>query len=88
MAHFHTGKKGEEGPPVRTIFGKSENEDVPSVAPEGNSALIKGVWNSKEDQPLTDEMIDALLSGEIYINIHTELNPAGEIRAQLVRVDE
>lgn len=87
MAHFHRGKKGEEGPPVRTIFGKSENEDVPPVAPEGNSALIKGVWNSKEDQQLTDERIDALLSGEIYINIHTELNPAGEIRAQLVRVN-
>ena len=87
MAHFHSGKEGEEGPPVRTIFGKPENEDALDVAPEGTSALIKGIWDSTGSQPLTDEMIDAILSGEIYINVHTELNPAGEIRAQLVRVD-
>ncbi|MBS3736749.1 MAG: CHRD domain-containing protein [Candidatus Bipolaricaulota bacterium] len=87
MAHFHRGNAGEEGPPVRTVFGKPEIESAPTSAPEGNSGFVSGTWKNSDDQPLTDELVDALLSGEIYLNIHTELNPAGEIRAQLEEVE-
>ena len=37
---------------------------------------IEGVWEP-------GAMLDALLAGELYINIHTANNPGGEIRAQL-----
>lgn len=87
MAHFHRGDAGEEGPPVRTVFGKPEIESAPTSAPEGNSGFVSGTWENSDDQPLTDELVDALLSGEIYLNIHTELNPAGEIRAQLEELE-
>ncbi|HEY3385345.1 MAG TPA: CHRD domain-containing protein [Saprospiraceae bacterium] len=40
----------------------------------GNS--IEGVWEP-------GAMLDALLAGELYINVHTVNNPGGEIRAQL-----
>lgn len=86
-AHFHKGKKGEEGPPVRTIFGEPEIEEAPSTAPEGKNGFISGTWEDEKEQPLTEELVKALLSGEIYVNVHTELNPAGEIRAQLEEVD-
>ncbi|MBS3787749.1 CHRD domain-containing protein [Candidatus Bipolaricaulota bacterium] len=87
MAHFHRGTKGEEGPPVRTIFGKPGIEGAPTTAPDGTGGFVSGEWRREGEQPLTGEMIEALLNGEIYVNVHTELNPAGEIRAQLMKVE-
>ncbi|MCF7890073.1 CHRD domain-containing protein [Candidatus Bipolaricaulota bacterium] len=87
MAHFHRGKKGEEGPPVRTIFGEPEIDEATGAPPEGNNGFVSGVWKEDGTQPLTEEMVEALLSGEVYVNVHTELNPAGEIRGQLVELD-
>jgi hypothetical protein len=44
-----------------------------------------GTWSrSGGSNNLTDNMIDALLRGEIYVNVHTPSHPAGEIRGQLV----
>lgn len=37
-------------------------------------------------QPLTDDLLDMLLSGGIYLNIHTEANPSGEIRGQVYKL--
>lgn len=87
MAHFHRGDKGESGPPVRTIFGKPETEGAPSTAPEGNSAFVSGSWTGEGKQALTDELEEAILSGNIYVNVHTELNQGGEIRGQLEMFD-
>ncbi len=87
IAHFHRAQKGEEGPPVRTIFGQPEIEQAPGAAPEGVNGFVNGVWTQEGEQQLTDELVEAILSGEIYVNIHTELNPAGEIRGQLVKVE-
>lgn len=87
MAHFHRGVKGETGPPVRTIFGKPVIEAAPKNPPAGDSAFITGNWTDKGKQPLTEELEAAILSGNIYVNIHTELNKGGEIRAQLVEMN-
>ena len=34
---------------------------------------------------LTDAQVSALMSGELYVNIHTAANKAGEIRGQLTK---
>ncbi len=86
-AHFHSGGSGETGPPARTIFGAPEIAGVPDSAPKGTSAFITGSWTGEGEQPLTDELEEELLAGNIYVNVHTELNPRGEIRAQLERQD-
>ena len=31
------------------------------------------------------EMVDALQSGQLYVNVHTEAHPGGEIRGQLMK---
>jgi uncharacterized membrane-anchored protein len=71
-AHFHTGAMGANGGVVRTLT----NDFV------GNTA--SGIWMSTDSEPLTDELIAALLSGNLYVNVHTAANPGGEIRGQVI----
>ncbi len=42
----------------------------------------QGTWAS-----IPDSLVDAMMSGDIYINIHSKAYPAGEIRGQLERAD-
>jgi len=69
-AHFHFGKIGENGPVVKNI------------AFNGNNAI--GVWRTSGAMPLNDSLIVALLTGKLYLNVHTAANPGGEIRGQVV----
>jgi hypothetical protein len=71
-AHFHNAPPGAAGNVVRTIF-----DDL-----VGNVA--SGIWTATDPEPLTPELIDELLAGNIYVNVHTQANPPGEIRGQIV----
>jgi hypothetical protein len=71
MAHFHTGARRMDGPPVKTFTLK-------------NGIVGTGTWSLNDaDDPLTSELVDSLLQGKLYVNIHTLNNPGGEIRSQL-----
>ena len=70
-AHFHAGAAGETGDILKTITF------------EGNS--VTGIWTANDDQSLTDEIVDMIRSGGVYVNIHTSANPTGEIRGQLLQ---
>jgi Fe-S cluster biogenesis protein NfuA len=69
-AHFHSAPSGVSG---GVVF------DVGNFVQEsGGQVTIDGTWN------LAASDVASLEGGEIYINIHTAQNPAGEIRGQLV----
>ena len=71
------------GQPFTEQFG-SPVHDLPSL-----ESPIDGTWSYTDaGQPLTDELAAALQAGRLYINIHSDLYPAGEIRGQLVPVDD
>lgn len=53
---------------------------MPITTFSGNTA--QGSWS---DVP--DSLIDAIMGGNIYINVHSKAYPAGEIRGQLERAD-
>jgi hypothetical protein len=73
--HFHTGAPGIAGPVVRGI--------ITGKAP--NSTTLNGSWKFTDGvQPLTNALIDSLISGNMYLNFHTTVKPGGEIRGQLV----
>jgi CHRD domain len=82
MAHIHSGKVGENGPPVVWLFN--------STTPSGpmNGMLSKGnITASDLVGPLKGKQISDLVKlvndGQAYANVHTEPNPKGEIRGQI-----
>ncbi|MBL1294254.1 MAG: CHRD domain-containing protein [Thiotrichales bacterium] len=86
MAHLHVGAEGTNGPVVASLLPADFNPR----SREGRRAnfLISGnLSNSDLVGPLAGQPLDALIAeiqaGNVYINIHTEQNPSGEIRGQL-----
>ena len=69
--HIHNAQAGVNGPVVRTLTGNLW----------GNTA--EGLWTSADAEPLTPALIDELLKGNLYVNVHTAANPGGEIRGQI-----
>jgi hypothetical protein len=53
----------------------------PVVVPLQQSS--PGIWMVPANTVLTDVQIARLQAGGYYVNVHTALNPAGEIRGQL-----
>ncbi len=72
--HFHNAPAGANGGVVKTI--------VTGVS--AGDTTIAGVWTSGDTEPLTSALVDELLAGNIYINVHTDSVPSGEIRGQVV----
>ena len=71
-AHFHRAPAGTNGSVVRGI-----NDEFVGLTAEGT-------WTASDGEPLTEELIQALMLGELYLNIHTTDNPGGEIRGQVL----
>jgi hypothetical protein len=81
--------KGLVGTPTASHFHRAAaNTSGGVVKPltiTGNT--ISGMWTRNDaTAPLHDTMINQLLMGNLYINVHTDSNPAGEIRGQVYRL--
>ena len=71
VAHFHTGASDVAGGVVKTLDFS-------------DGMTISGVWSSTDaSQPFNTAMLDELLAGRIYVNVHTSANPTGEIRGNI-----
>lgn len=69
-AHIHRGTETEAGPVVKGLVVSGETFSVN--------------WSMTDaDAPLTTALIEDLLAGRLYVNVHTEANPNGELRAQI-----
>ncbi|OYD09135.1 CHRD domain-containing protein [Paludifilum halophilum] len=85
QAHLHLGRRGENGPVVVFLFGLV----TPGI--DVNRGVVTGTLRSRDlIGPLKGKTISDLLrlmrKGSIYVNVHTEQNPDGEIRGQVRRV--
>ena len=77
--HIHLGKPGENGPIVITLF----KYDTPmNQVSETGSFTAADQEGPMAGQPF-QELGTAALNGDLYVNIHTEQNPNGEIRGQI-----
>lgn len=59
-------------------MGETAGVVLPLQIDQSASGSVSGTWTG-----MTAEQIQQLRDGMYYVNIHTEMNPAGEIRGQL-----
>lgn len=87
MAHIHMAPADKEGPPVVWLYPNT------GMAPEEKAGrfsgiLAKGKITEKDligplaGKPIS-ALIDAIKSGDAYVNVHTTQYPNGEIRGQI-----
>jgi hypothetical protein len=86
MAHIHLGTAGKNGPVVVWLYPAS-----------GKPTLIKGQENGElatgeitaaslrgpEKDKALSVLVKAIQAGDAYVNIHTALHKAGEVRGQI-----
>jgi hypothetical protein len=95
QAHLHCGRPGENGPVVVFLFpdappaspgvdvdgvlatGTRTNADIRPTAVNCNAAIDRTVNNIAS-------LAFAARKGLVYANVHTVVNPGGEIRGQLI----
>lgn len=82
FAHIHEGNNNENGPIIVTLFNESEpmNEvDGELASGDFTSDDFEGTLQGKT---MTD-LVNAINSGDAYVNVHTEANPSGELRGTI-----
>ena len=77
--HTHLGKQGENGPIVVTFFKYDSPRNNVSETGSITADMLEGPMKGKK----LSELAIAGVNGSLYINIHTEKNPNGEIRGQV-----
>ncbi len=85
-AHFHVGGPGVSGPTVVNIAfpaGISNDYNLSGSATSANLMV-------RADQGIRswEDFLQALLGGQTYLNIHSNVNPGGEVRGQVLRVGQ
>lgn len=70
MAHIHQAAGGVNGDVLLGLMGNADGS----------------VWTVPADSVLNADALTALGNGELYVNVHTEANPGGEIRGQIIPI--
>ena len=87
-AHIYAGQAGENGEVIADLMtDTTKNRDTSyGMTIRGNlsDSSLKGPM---QGQTLAD-LVTAINSGEMYVNIHTAEHPDGEIRGQLINTEE
>ena len=70
VAHIHTGEAGTNGP---------------VIIPLTQTAAGSGIWTVPANTALTSAQLTALNAGGLYVNVHSDLYPGGQLRGQIGR---
>lgn len=83
-AHIHGGQVGENGPIVVTLF----KEDAPTAAMTTGVLSEGNITATNLEGPMAGKLLSNLTSAmrneQTYVNVHTQQNPNGEIRGQIL----
>ncbi|PRO66609.1 CHRD domain-containing protein [Alkalicoccus urumqiensis] len=82
MAHIHSGAEGEDGPVEVGLFDTDEAEDI-------DGELASGTFGEDDlaGDMDWDGLLEAMTNEGLYVNVHTEEYPDGEIRGQIMAHD-
>jgi hypothetical protein len=83
-AHFHVGGPGVAGPTVVNVAFPAQVSNDYRLTGSATAANLL----ARNDQGIRSwqDLEQSLFGGQLYINIHSTVNPGGEIRGQVVRV--
>jgi hypothetical protein len=86
MAHIHLAPPGQNGPPVVWLYPDAPAPQL--IEGRFDGVLGKGTITAADLvgplQGMTlEELLQAMSSGNTYVNVHANLNPGGEIRGQI-----
>ncbi|MCP3738065.1 CHRD domain-containing protein [Rossellomorea sp. BNER] len=92
QGHIHFGERGENGPVLVFLFGAN----LDTIADQNGISTRKGVITGTiTDEDIVknnvgvkdvEDLLNLMKKGLTYVNVHTEQNPAGEIRGQIIPV--
>lgn len=86
QAHLHLAPAGENGPVVAWLYPSGPPPELIPGRTQG--VLATGTITAADlvgplEGASLDQLVDAILAGDIYVNVHTQQFPGGEIRGQL-----
>src|ERR1700686_3085824 len=81
-AHIHRGMKGKSGPPVANLFTGPKKENNFSGELSKGTITANDLSGDLMGKSL-DDLVQLIKSGDIYVNVHTDAKPDGEIRGQV-----
>jgi hypothetical protein len=87
MAHIHCGAPGQNGPVIVPLLSFLPGRDM-------DGDFVTGTINTDDIQAAgancnpkittVAELVQAMQNGQVYANVHSEKNPNGEIRGQIM----
>ncbi len=79
--HFHVGGPGAGGPVVVDLAPPANISNDFSLS----GTVAQSALRVRADQGIRtwEDFIQALIGGQVYVNIHSAVNPGGETRGQL-----
>lgn len=79
--HFHVGGPGASGPVVIDLAPPTNISNDFSL----NGTVSPSALRVRAEQGIRtwEDFIQALIGGQVYVNIHSAVNPGGETRGQL-----
>ncbi|MDN5847017.1 MAG: CHRD domain-containing protein [Candidatus Nitrosocosmicus sp.] len=80
--HIHQGVQGQNGEVIVPLF----NFDTPQDMVSENGTITAEMFAGPMEGMTIADLLTAMKAGNTYVNIHTEKNPNGEIRGQLVDI--
>ena len=81
--HFHAAPPNVNG---GVVFGLiAPNHDPDDLVIDPVAGTLTGAWEDTDSQPLNPQLAN-LLSGGLYLNVHTTGFAAGEIRGQVLPI--
>jgi hypothetical protein len=89
---LHQGFDGENGPIIKTLYSRDLATCLRNninVDEKSNSWSIYNQWSSShgDNQSFTTEVINAMLSGNVYVAVYTDCEQQGLIRGQIELVN-
>jgi hypothetical protein len=81
--HIHTGGLGVAGPVVVNFVVPAGASNDFRVA--GSARATEIVARQPQGLNSWEDLVQAAMTGHLYVNLHSTVNPGGEIRGQLVQ---